>query len=180
MFYQNKTCSQVRVLWDPFRFNDKGSAKAFHESVCFMRWLYSDNTKIGKKFSKKWCHFLLVICKNFPLKMQLEEWFQPSKRIPVLLFLKRLETGRSGNLLSACFFPVSWKLLGVGSISYLRHLPCRHGGTDTLLVSLRHYGVPIFCDFPEDTPNKFLRIKGWLCPPSLSEVSSSLSFLSLS
>lgn len=47
----------------------------------------------------------------------------------------------------------------------------------SFLLSLRHYGVPLFCDFLQGTPNKILRINAWLCPPFRSFVSPSLYLL---
>jgi len=152
----------VSSLPGPREFNDQESAKGCNGSVCLMRLLRSNNMKTGQSFQSKDVIFHLVTCSYFSSKSS-QQWLKPSPRIPVMLFS---EAGK-WPLRQPClilFSSVSRRLLGVGSISYLPHLPGRHGGTDLLLVSLR-YGVPIFCDFPEDTPNKILRINMWLCRP---------------
>lgn len=147
----------------PREFSDQESAKGCNGSVCLMRLLRSNNMKTGQSFQSKDVIFHLVTCSYFSSKSsQQSDWNPPQESLSC--YFQRLESGCLGNLVSYCFPPWAGGSLGVGSISYLPHLPGRHGGTDLLLVSLR-YGVPIFCDFPEDTPNKILRINMWLCRP---------------
>lgn len=147
----------------PCEFNDQESAKGCNGSVCLMRLLRSDNMKTGQSFQSKNVIFHLVTCSYFSSKSSHQsDWNPPQESLSCYFS----EAGK-WPLRQPClilFSSVSRRLLGVGSISYLPHLPGRHGGTDLLLVSLI-YGVPIFCDFPEDTPNKILRINMWLCRP---------------
>lgn len=70
MFQQNKTFRGVSILWDPFKFVVKGSAKGFNESISLMRLLHSDNRQTGKKFPKKIRNFPLSYMLKFLIKKQ--------------------------------------------------------------------------------------------------------------